>query len=99
MAKQITLATVINDVRSGNGNGLSENDVEQLADIFCKRCRADKWRRFRSCLTYGLGRIENCGIFDRVQCEVSESGERVWHYVAGQSYPDEIRTVRELIVK
>ena len=73
---------------------LTEKDIEQLIDVIGSRCRAKTKDRLRSILTYGIGTIGHYGIFNRL---IKENND--WSYCAGQSYPDEIRTVRELILK
>lgn len=83
---QITLYDLIRDNKS-----LSESDIDQLVDLLGHRCRHEKKARLRSVLTYLSGQKLH-GIFDRVMLE----GDR-WVYVAGQDYPSEIRTVRELL--
>ena len=73
---------------------LTEKDIDQLIDIVGSRCRAKTKDRLRSILKYGIHTIGHFGILDRLIKE----GDG-WSYCAGQSYPDEIRTVRGLILK
>lgn len=72
---------------------LSEQDIDQLVDLLGHRCRIEKRNRIRSILTYGTSTVPNYGILDRL---VKENDQ--WRYIAGQSYTDEIRTVRECIL-
>ena len=72
---------------------LTEEDINALIDIIGHRCRIPTIQRLRSILTYHSSSIQNFGILDRV---IKEDGK--WFYCAGQSYPDEIRTVRECIL-
>ena len=81
-------------VNLNNAPELDEHDVDQLVRLLGARCRDAKLRRLRSMLTYGRHALGNYGIYNRV---IKENG--VWSYCAGQSYTDEIRTVRELITK
>lgn len=72
---------------------LTESDIEQIVSIICHRCRIETYNRVRSILTYSPSSIGNYGIYDRL---TKESG--TWSYVAGQSYIDEIRTLRYCIL-
>lgn len=73
---------------------LTTDDIDQIVDLVCERCRASTYNDVRRALTVHSGLIPQYGIFDRIIKE----GKK-WHYVAGQSYPDEIREVRSLIIK
>ncbi len=73
--------------------GLSDADVEEITELLTKRCKMRTVNAVRWALM-GLPSGYNFGIFGRV---VRES--HGWSYCAGQSYTDEIRTVRELLVK
>lgn len=72
---------------------LTENDIDQIVAIVCHRCRIKTTNRIRSILTYHPSSIPNYGIFDRLLKEGN-----TWSYCAGQSYPDEIRTLRDCIL-
>jgi len=74
---------------------LTESDIDNLVTLLGKHCRLGTLQRLRSCLTYGASRIASYGILERLVKE--ENG--AWSYCAGQSYPDEIRTIREIIIK
>jgi hypothetical protein len=78
-----------NDLKSN----LSPDDIEQVLMIVAHRCRANTWRRLRSILTYGTSSMDSFGIYSRL---IKENGK--WQYIAGQSYPDEIRTLRECML-
>lgn len=73
---------------------LTEQDIDQLVDLIGSRCRHQTKQRIRSVLTYGAGTIPDFGIMRRVIRD--EKGR--WEYVAGQSYPDEIRVVRNIVM-
>jgi len=73
------------------GEMLTESQRESAERLFCARCQEKTRRAFRRCIRYP-GSIELCGILHRVHIE----GEKV-SYCAGQSYPDEVRTVRQVI--
>lgn len=72
---------------------LTEQDIDQIISVIGSRCRVKTINRLRSILTYGPSTIEYAGILNRL---MKENG--TWSYCAGQSYPDEIRTVREVIL-
>jgi hypothetical protein len=76
-------------------SNLSESDIDQIVSIITHRCRIETTNRVRSILTYSPSLIPSYGIFERLIKE--DDGK--WHYCAGQSYPDEIRTLRELVIK
>lgn len=73
--------------------GLTDSDVEEITTILTQRCQARTVNAVRWALM-GLPNGYNFGIFGRVVKD-----DNGWSYCAGQSYPDEIRTVRELLIK
>ena len=72
---------------------LTELDIEQIVNIVGYRCRVKTVNRLTSILKYGPNSIGTYGILSRL---VKESG--CWKYIAGQSYTDEIRVVRDCIL-
>ena len=70
---------------------LTDKERVTLLELLGNRCRAETKRRLAIALTY-VPDITNHGIHDRVILS-----PRV-NYCAGQSYPDEIRTVRECLL-
>lgn len=72
---------------------LAEQDIDQIIAIVGRRCQIKTCNRLRSILTYSPSSIETCGIMGRL---IKDNGN--WQYIAGQSYPDEIRIVREIIL-
>lgn len=73
---------------------LNQSDIDAILTIIGKGCREKTKNRLRSILTYGKSTIPAYGIFSRLYRD--ESG--AWDYCAGQSYIDEIRTLRECIL-
>jgi len=73
---------------------LTESDISAILSIVGYRCREKTYNRLRSILKYGPSSIPTYGIFDRLTKAVDGS----WEYTAGQSYPDEIRTLRDCIL-
>ncbi len=73
---------------------LTENDIDQLVALLGSRCRENTLRKLRINLELCASQIPIYGILDRLMKENDE-----WSYCAGQSYPDEIRTVRKIILE
>jgi hypothetical protein len=77
---------------------LTDTDKKAIYDLLQSRLRVDTkallWRRIHDHTTM----IPHYGILSRIM--KSELNGRVyWEYCAGQSYPDEIRTVRKIILE
>lgn len=81
-------------VNLNNIESLSEQDIDQIIAIIGYRCQVKTCNRLRSILTYSRSMIGHYGIYERL---IKENGK--WRYIAGQSYPDEVRTLRECILK
>ena len=75
-------------------NSLSDKDIEQIVAIVGHKCSQKTKTRIQSILKYGPSLIPTYGIFSRL---IKENDQ--WEYIAGQSYPDEIRTLRNCILK
>lgn len=73
---------------------LTESDIDQIVAIVTHRCRAKTTNRVRSILTYSPSLIPSYGILSRLL----KDSKNNWEYVAGQSYPDEIRTIRDILL-
>jgi len=73
-------------------DNLTDDDIDQIISIVGKRCRIKTIHRLRSCLNFGP--FKSYGIFNRLIKD--DNGE--WSYIAGQSYPDEIKTLRQCIL-
>ena len=73
---------------------LSENDIDAIIELIGHRCRVPTIRRLRSMLTYGRDAIPHYGILERLMKD-----DNGWSYCAGQSYPDEIKTIRNIILE
>jgi hypothetical protein len=80
--------------RIKNDVDLTDSEKESLFNLVSSGCRSkNKERLNRRIFNLSVSLWKNYGIFERVMFE----NGRVW-YCAGQSYPDEIRTLRELIL-
>lgn len=94
MKEQITLQKLI-DRAKDESITLTDKQKESLFNLFGKGCRQKNRERLWRRLDMSLSLWPNYGIFGRVHLE--DDGR--FSYCAGQSYPDEVRTVRELILK
>jgi hypothetical protein len=74
---------------------LTDQDIDSIVELLAYRCRVQTYTRLRSRLKYHPSSVPSYGILERLT--KTESG--AWEYTAGQSYPDEIRTIRNIILK
>jgi hypothetical protein len=74
---------------------LTEAHKNAFVEIFGKRCSEQTKRRLKTFINYPK-EFANHGIYERV---VFDHHGQLCHYVTGQSYPDEIRTIRKLACK
>jgi hypothetical protein len=74
-----------------NHIALTDEEKESMYQVFSYRSHKKSRERLWSCIKYGI--YNNYGIYERV---VFINGK--CRYIAGQSYPDEIRLVRNLII-
>jgi hypothetical protein len=72
---------------------LTTQDIDQLVELLGYRCRAETCNKIRRRLESTPSLVPNYGIMSRLMLESTG-----WTYCAGQSYPDEIRTVRNIII-
>lgn len=98
MEYPLTLDNVVTKRRFHNGNWedwdgqLTPDQRHDLFEILGKGCRADTKAKLSQALTNNCRYVRSCGILGRVHLT-----PRV-QYVAGQSYPDEIRIVRQVVI-
>jgi hypothetical protein len=85
MSRRITLRDKID-----NGEQLTEEQISNLVTLFGKGCHAKTKDRLSTMLSF-VPHVLPYGIYHRVIVEPKVS------YIAGQSYPDEIKFVRHLI--
>lgn len=78
-----------NDLKST----LTEQDIDEIVTIIGARCQQQTKRKLRINLECSTSFIPAHGILERL----TKDDKIGWTYCAGQSYPDEIRTVREII--
>ena len=79
--------------RIDQGPALSPRDLDQLTNLIGQGCHAKTRETIRRRLGTMLSLIPCYGILERV---MDEPGG--WTYCAGQSYPDEIREVKKIII-
>lgn len=80
-------------LRIQHNQGLSDLEQTALWHLFGDGCRAPRKNRLERALAR-VPHIENYGIYNRVHLN---DGYSVASYCAGQDYPGEIKTVRELL--
>ncbi len=85
---QVTLSDLIS-----SGGKLNEAQVGSLYSLVASGCRQKNRQRLDHKLDVPLSCWENFGIYRRVI--IHDDGVS---YCAGQSYPDEIRTVRQCML-
>lgn len=73
---------------------LTENEVNCLVSLLGERCRGKTLNVLRRRLSLPLSLLPTHGIFERVVL-----GNDSAQYFAGQSYPDEVREVRRLLIE
>lgn len=71
---------------------LNEAQKTSLLALFGSGCRAPRVRALRACFDDNCRRVKSYGILKRVH--LTDEGAS---YCAGQDYPSEIRTVREIL--
>ena len=73
---------------------MTEKDKEEIFEILAKGTRQKTRELLAKRLDRDLNLIPKYGILDRL---IKESCG--WSYCEGQSYPDEIRTVRKIVLE
>ena len=76
-----------------NRSELTNKDIEQIFSLLNSGLRSKNRNLLWIRLNTDLNSIPHHGILSRIM----DSGNG-WEYCAGQSYPDEIRTVRNIIL-
>jgi hypothetical protein len=74
-----------------NHISLTEEEKHSIYEVFSFGAHKENRERLLNCIHWGIR--PNYDIYERV---VFKDGK--CHYIAGQSYPDEIRYVRNLII-
>jgi hypothetical protein len=88
------LSTLIYEAKHKDGQRcLTEAEQDSLYILLVKGCRAKTRAKLVRKVALPLALWEDFGIYRRVELDAG-----VFYYCAGQSYTDEIRTVRDLIL-
>ena len=74
---------------------LPKKSKQSLITLLTYRCRAETISRITGVVKYSLSLIEYYGILNRLVLSLEDM---TFHYTAGQSYPDEIRTLRKIFM-
>jgi len=72
----------------------TDDDINQIVALLGHRCSIKTVNRLRSLITYNASTIPTYGMLERLMKENDQ-----WSYCDGQSYIDEIRTIRNIILK
>lgn len=85
----------IYDAKQGKPAALSDQEKSEIFTMTTKGCRAPTKSRVSRFLDLPLSLWKNHGIYSRVTFDRSE--KYAVTYICGQSWPDEMRTLRECI--
>ena len=80
------------------GVDLSDAEAESLADLLGKGCHGKTKRRLHTVCRFIVHRGESCGLYERLTFDHVGPNLVGAFYCAGQSYPDEIRRLRALVL-
>lgn len=89
--KTYTLSDAIRD-----GITLSPEQQNELLALLGSKCQQKTKEKLARRLALPLSLMPNYGIFSRVYLSYNTEGV---HYCAGQSYTDEVRLVRKLVLE
>jgi len=79
---------------NNNRERMTDDDKQQIFDLLSKGLRTKNFNLLHRRIFEHLFMIPYHGILERIIKD--DSG---WSYCAGQSYPDEIRTIRKIILE
>ena len=95
---QYSLDRAIHDAKFSNGQTiLTDQQQTEILAIIGKGCRADTKDRLSRRLSLPLSLWPRYGIFSRLI--VADDNDRAPYYICGQSWNDEMQTLRKLILK
>jgi len=97
---QYSLDRAIHDAKFGNESvttTLSESQRDEILRIIGKRCRVKTVERLSRRLMLPLSLWNRYGIYSRLILKDERTSEP--YYICGQSWNDEMRTLRECILK
>jgi hypothetical protein len=90
---QYNLDHAIYDAKQGKFEGLTEEQAAAIFSMVAKGCREKTKKRLASRLAIPLSLWTRYGIYSRIV--LTETGA---DYICGQSWNDEMRTLRECIL-
>ena len=79
-------------------DAMTEPLRESLYALLASGCRQKNRELLQRRIWNHLGMLPHYGILDRLHVNMTRNADE-FHYCAGQSYTDEIRTVREIFLK
>ena len=74
---------------------LTDEALREFTDGIC--CAVNMKDKDSIFYNIRFGRVENCGILERIGVEYLRSGKLSFTYIAGQDYPSEASVVRKLL--
>lgn len=96
--KNVNFDKFVQDSVTVNGQAytleLSDEDIQEITELMTKRCKLDTKIDFKQALSEPK-HIASYSILERLAFDADYG----WHYVAGQNYVGEIKTVRNIILK
>jgi hypothetical protein len=78
-------------------DAMTEPLRESLYALLASGCRQKNRELLQRRIWNHLGMLPNHGILNRLYVDLTRDAD-TFHYCAGQSYPDEIRTVRKIFL-
>ena len=96
---QYSLDRAIHDAKFNfnSPQGLTDHQQAEILSIIGKGCRADTKDRLSRRLRMPLALFPIYGIFSRLI--IADDNDRAPYYICGQSWTDEMQTLRKLILK
>lgn len=96
---QYSLDRAIHDAKFNfnSQQGLTEQQQAEILSIIGKGCRADTKDRLSRRLRMPLALFPSYGIFSRLI--IADDNAQAPYYICGQSWTDEMQTLRKLILK
>jgi hypothetical protein len=96
---QYSLDRAIHDAKFSpdSQSALTDHQQTEILSIIGKGCRADTKDRLSRRLRMPLALFPSYGIFSRLI--IADDNDRAPYYICGQSWTDEMQTLRKLILK
>lgn len=96
---QYSLDRAIHDAKfkPDSQHTLTDHQQSEILSIIGKGCRAETKARLSRRLQLPLALFPSYGIFSRLI--IADDNDRAPYYICGQSWTDEVQTLRKLILK